>query len=261
MFKIDLLRGDTLMKSLVNFRDIGNIPTAEGKKVKSGFFLRSGEVVNVENSVVERLLNEYRLQTIVDLRGKKETTERPDDTISGVDYVNIDILRDVKGQGASFEELLAGSASADNGMLELYENLILTEGAKKGYQQFLEMIVSQPDKPILFHCFAGKDRTGLAAALILGSLGVSKEFIYEDYLRTNEMRRDANQQIVDQLKKQGLTDAQLKEVLIMMNVDQRYLERSFSLMDQEYGGFENYILNGLNMPKSFFKDMKTAYTA
>ncbi len=249
------------MKSLVNFRDIGNMPTKDGKKVKSGLFLRSGEVVNVEDSVVEQLLNEYQLQTIVDLRGKKETSERPDDSISGVEYVNIDILKDVKGQGASFEELLSGSHSADKGMLELYDNLILTQGAKKGYQQFLELVVSQPEKPILFHCFAGKDRTGLAAALILGSLGVSKELIYEDYLRTNEMRKEANSLIITQLKKQGLTEEQLKEVLIMMNVDQRYLERSFSLMEKEYGGFENYVYDGLKMPDSFFKDMKSAYTA
>lgn len=249
------------MKSLVNFRDIGNIPTIDGKTVKSGFFLRSGEVVNVENSVVDKLLNEYRLRTIVDLRGKKETTERPDDKISGVDYVNIDILKDVKGQGASFEELLQGSHSADKGMFDLYEELILTKGAKKGYQQFLEMIVSNPDKPILFHCFAGKDRTGLAAALILGSLGVSKDLIFKDYLLTNELRKPANQLITDQLKKQGLTDEQLKEVLVMMNVDKRYLEHSFKIMDDEFGGFNKYIIDELNMPNSFFDEMKEAYTA
>lgn len=249
------------MKSLVNFRDIGNIPTVDGRTVKSGFFLRSGEVVNVENTVIDCLLNEYRLRTIVDLRGKKETTERPDDKIVGVDYVNIDILKDVKGQGASFEELLQGSHSADKGMFDLYEELILTKGAKKGYQQFLEMIVSNPENPILFHCFAGKDRTGLAAALILGSLGVSKDLIFKDYLLTNELRKPANQQIIDQLKTQGLTDDQLQEVLVMMNVDQRYLDHSFKIIDQEFGGFEKYIVDELNMSASFFDEMKNAYTA
>ncbi|MGX7025529.1 tyrosine-protein phosphatase [Vagococcus hydrophili] len=249
------------MHSLVNFRDIGNVETMAGTKVKPGFFLRSGEVVGVEESTVSRLLNDYKLRTIVDLRGQKETSERPDDNIQGVDYVNIDILKDVKGQGASFEELLAGSASAHQGMLDLYGQMILTDGAQKGYQQFLEMIIEKPDKSVLFHCFAGKDRTGLAAALILGSLGVSTDLIYKDYLLTNDLRKDANQKIVDQLKKQGLTDQQLQEVLVMMNVDSRYLEHSFDIMEKEFGGFEGYITNGLHMPKSFFKDMKSAYTA
>lgn len=247
------------MKSLVNFRDIGNITTLDGQVVKSNFFLRSGEVVNLQESAVERLLNDYKLATIIDLRGEKETTERPDDTLTGVDYVNIDILKDVKGQGASFEDLLKGSGSADLGMLELYEELILTDGARRGYQEFLELIISNPQSPVLFHCFAGKDRTGLAAALILKSLNVSDKLIYEDYLKTNQMRKEANQLIINDLKEKGLTQEQLDEVLVMMNVDKRYLEHSFKVINQEYGNFENYVINGLKMPKDFFTEMKGAF--
>lgn len=249
------------MNSLVNFRDIGNIPTKEGKVVKPNFFLRSGEVVNIQQTAVDRLLNEYKLHTIVDLRGAAETTERPDDVLTGVNYVNIDILKDAQGQGASFEDLLSGLSSADKGMMELYEELVLTNGAKKGYQQFLEMIVSNPDSPILFHCFAGKDRTGLAAALILKSLGVADTLIFEDYLKTNTMRKEANQIIVDDLRNKGLTEEQLKEVLIMMNVNERYLKHSFSIMEKEFGGFEGYMTEGLKLPNDFFDEMKHNFTA
>lgn len=250
-----------LMESLVNFRDIGNIKTLDGKIVKPNFFLRSGEVVGIHETTVDRLLNDYKLETIIDLRGEKETTERPDDTIEGVDYVNIDILKDVKGQGASFEDLLKSSGTAHLGMLDLYSELVLTEGARKGYQQFLELIVSKPKSPILFHCFAGKDRTGLAAALILKSLNVSDELIFEDYLKTNEMRKDANQLIINDLKTKGLTDEQLQEVLVMMNVDKSYLEHSFKLINQEFGSIEKYILEGLKMPKDFFTEMKGNFIA
>ncbi len=249
------------MESLVNFRDIGNIPTSDGKLVKPNFFLRSGEVVNIHQSTVDSLLNEYKLKTIIDFRGIKETSERPDDTLNGVGYVNIDILKDVKGQGASFEDLLKGAGTADTGMLELYEELVLTDGARKGYQQFLEMIISNPDSPVLFHCFAGKDRTGFAAAIILKSLGVSDNLIYDDYLKTNDMRKKANAAIVADLKTKGLTDEQLNEVLVMMNVDKRYLEHSFRVIDKEFGGFEGYISDGLKMPKEFFSDMKHHFSA
>lgn len=249
------------MKSLVNFRDIGNIPTQDGKQVKSGFFLRSGEVVNLQDSAINSLLNDYQLKTIVDFRGEQETTERPDDTLTGVDYVNIDILKDSQGQGASFDDLVKGSGAAEIGMLSLYEELVLTNAAQKGYQQFLEMSVSKPDSPLLFHCFAGKDRTGFAAALILKSLNVSNELIFKDYLKTNEMRKDANQLIVDDLRQKGYTEEQLNEVLIMMNVDKQYLDRSFEIIDREYGSFDAYITQGLHMPKSFFEEMKNSFTA
>ncbi|MGF2146057.1 tyrosine-protein phosphatase [Vagococcus fluvialis] len=249
------------MKSLVNFRDIGNIATQDGKRVKPNLFLRSGEVVNVHQSAVDRLLNEYKLETIIDLRGEKETTERPDDSLTGVDYVNIDILKDVKGQGASFEDLLKGAGTADIGMLELYEELVLTDGARRGYQQFLELILNKPKSPILFHCFAGKDRTGMAAAIILKSLNVSDKLIFDDYLKTNEMRKEANQLIVNDLRSKGLTEEQLNEVLVMMNVDKRYLEHSFKIIDKEFGGFEQYITEGLRMPKDFFTEMKGNFIA
>ncbi len=249
------------MKSLVNFRDIGNIATQDGKRVKPNLFLRSGEVVNVHQSTVDRLLNEYKLETIIDLRGEKETTERPDDILTGVDYVNIDILKDVKGQGASFEDLLKGAGTADIGMLELYEELVLTDGARRGYQQFLELILNKPKSPILFHCFAGKDRTGMAAAIILKSLNVSDKLIFDDYLKTNEMRKEANQLIVNDLRSKGLTEEQLNEVLVMMNVDKRYLEHSFKIIDKEFGGFEQYITEGLRMPKDFFTEMKGNFIA
>ncbi|MEG2937992.1 MAG: tyrosine-protein phosphatase [Vagococcus sp.] len=249
------------MKSLVNFRDIGNIATQDGKRVKPNLFLRSGEVVNVHHSTVDQLLNEYKLETIIDLRGEKETTERPDDTLTGVDYVNIDILKDVKGQGASFEDLLKGAGTADIGMLELYEELVLTDGARRGYQQFLELILNKPKSPILFHCFAGKDRTGMAAAIILKSLNVSDKLIFDDYLKTNAMRKKANQLIVNDLRSKGLTEEQLNEVLVMMNVDKRYLEHSFKIIDKEFGGFEQYITEGLRMPKDFFTEMKGNFIA
>ena len=249
------------MKSLVNFRDIGNIATQDGKRVKPNLFLRSGEVVNVHHSTVDRLLNEYKLETIIDLRGEKETTERPDDTLTGVDYVNIDILKDVKGQGASFEDLLKGAGTADIGMLELYEELVLTDGARRGYRQFLELILNKPKSPILFHCFAGKDRTGMAAAIILKSLNVSDKLIFDDYLKTNAMRKKANQLIVNDLRSKGLTEEQLNEVLVMMNVDKRYLEHSFKIIDKEFGGFEQYITEGLRMPKDFFTEMKGNFIA
>ena len=244
------------MKSLVNFRDIGNIPAAQGKVVVPDVFLRSGEVVNLQESAVEQLLNTYNLKTIIDLRGEKETTERPDDTIEGVKYVNFDILKDVQGQGASMEDLLAGAGSAHDGMVDLYGELVVTKSATKGYQSFLELLLSEPKSTVLFHCFAGKDRTGFAAAIILKSLGVSDELIYSDYLKTNDMRKEANQLIVNDLRSKGLTDEQLKEVLVMMNVDRRYLEHSFQVINKEFGGFENYILNGLHMPKSYFEEMQ-----
>jgi protein-tyrosine phosphatase len=101
----------------------------------------------------------------------------------------------------------------------------------------------------------------MAAAIILKSLNVSDKLIFDDYLKTNEMRKEANQLIVNDLRSKGLTEEQLNEVLVMMNVDKRYLEHSFKIIDKEFGGFEQYITEGLRMPKDFFTEMKGNFIA
>lgn len=142
-------------------------------------------------------------------------------------------------------------------MLTTYEELALQKSAQNGYHQFLMTIVDDP-VPTAFHCFAGKDRTGVAAALILKSLGVSNDQILTDYLKTIEARKQENQEILDYLRDQ-LTSSQLKDVAVALTVQKSYLERYFSAIRQNYGDFDNYLINGLNLPSDFKSKMRQIY--
>lgn len=248
------------MDTLVNFRDLGNIVTLDNKKVVSHQFLRSGEIVNISEKDKETLTKIYGLKKIIDFRGDTEASQSPDDTLVGVIYEHIDILGESANQGASLEELLSPKYDPKKAMMTIYEELVLSENAQKGYSKFLSDFINQPNETTLFHCFAGKDRTGFGAALILHSLNVSRKAIEEDYLKTNESRKPANQAILAEMKEKGASEKQMSNMLIMLNVDKAYLDYAFELIETHYNSVENYFTTVLNLPETFSEDMKKLYT-
>ena len=248
------------MNTLVNFRDLGDIKTLDNKTVINHQFLRSGEVVNISKEDKESLITTYQLKKIVDFRGDKEVSESPDDTLEGVLYEHLDILGESANQGASLEELLSPKYDPKQAMMKIYEELVLSETAQKSYSKFLSDFINQPKQSTLFHCYAGKDRTGFGAALILSSLNVSKEEIFIDYLKTNESRKPTNQKIFDEMKEKGATTQQLDNMEVMLTVDKDYLQYSFDLIDEHFGSLDNYFEQILHLPKDFAEKMQQLYT-
>jgi len=249
------------MKTLVNFRDLGGAVTKEGLKVKPKRVLRSGEVVKLCDEDIKRLVQDYGLKQIIDFRSADEINEKPDDEIEGASYINIDIMSDSMKNGTSEKELMKhlNAQLADHYMKEITCQLVTTESARLGYQQFLRACLDNKEGAILFHCFAGKDRTGFAAALLLKALGVSNEEIMEDYLKTVEQRIEANQVIMDRARQQGLTEDQLEALGCLMSVKQEYLEAAFDVIEQEYDSFENYIKKGLGITEAELEQLKQNY--
>ncbi len=248
------------MQTLVNFRDIGNFETIDGRKVKKGHFYRSAEVVKVSPADAAQLTNKYDVKRIFDFRSEKEVAERPDDQLTGVVYHHINVMKSAKGRTASLEDLETHAAHPDEAMLKIYEQLILSSGAQEGYQQFLTSILTD-ESPLLFHCFAGKDRTGIGAAFILKALNVPDEAIYKDYLQTNIQRKTENDQIIQAYRKQHKVNQQeIERLATMLYVKAEYLNYAFSLIQEHFQTFENYLTEALKLPKSFSTDIKKLYT-
>ena len=234
------------MNSVVNFRDIGGFPTQQGTVVKTGHFFRSGELVNVAQADQQKLVEDYQIKRIYDFRSAAETQERPDDSIQGTNYLHIDILADIQAQTAAMDMA--------------YKEMVLSNSGRKGYQTFFENFLSYPQEAILFHCFAGKDRTGIGAALILSALGVEHSYILEDYLKTNEQRKTANEQIIAQYQANGTPPAEIQQLETLLYVKKEYLATALQAIEKEFGSVEGYLKEGLGLPLSAKKDMLSLYT-
>ncbi|USS84770.1 tyrosine-protein phosphatase [Fructilactobacillus myrtifloralis] len=233
---------------IVNFRDLGGI-NVPGGTLRSGRLFRSGQLVDLTDSDVAFLTKDCHLRHIFDFRSHQEIQASPDTQLPGVTNENLDILASATTSSASLEDMLLHADNITQSMLQTYEQLVLSPSAQRGYHTFLTQILSL-NEPVLFHCFAGKDRTGFGAALILKLVGASEQQIYADYLKTNELRKDANEAILTALTGK-LPDQQIAVLKVALNVDQAYLAHAFATIDNHYGSFDHYLTDALHLDPDF----------
>lgn len=147
-------------------------------------------------------------------------------------------------------------------MLRAYHDIVLTDSAKKAYRHFFDVLLENSDegRSVLFHCFAGKDRTGMGAIYLLTALGVDEATIKRDYLASNKYLApwQEKQLAKRQLPKTG-QEIYLTNLRALGSVNETYLETAMNMMQREYGSLENYLHNELALTKLQVADLKKIY--
>ena len=174
-----------------NFRELGGYIADEGKTIKWGQIFRGIPTALLSSDADRKLLDSLNLRLILDLRSEEEAAKQPDYVPDGARLVRICGLCHPDGTEIAFspadkEKLLKGRLDEDHNMADaMYEQMLFGNKAFKELFRALEA----GETPILFHCSAGKDRTGVAAMLILLALGASEEVIAKDFLQSNVCRQ------------------------------------------------------------------------
>lgn len=245
---------------IVNFRDLGGIPAKYGR-VKKHRLLRSGELVGLEPADIEMLTGEYQLKLIFDFRDQNEIAKRPDMVLPGVQYRNIDIMKNIKENTTSLENIKVNlnPQMAAEGMREIYRMIVLNSASRNAYHEFIVNLMGIRDGAGLFHCFAGKDRTGIGAAIILTILGVGREDIYADYMLTNELRAEANEALIERDRQKGLSESQVLGLRYLYTVHESYLDEMYRAAEEAYGSFEQYIREGLGISMQDAELLRSQY--
>ncbi|WMT41327.1 tyrosine-protein phosphatase [Paenibacillus sp. D2_2] len=236
-----------------NFRDMGGYETTDGRKVKYGVFYRSDELSGLSPKDIE-MLKSLNIKTIFDYRSNQEAQLKPDPTLPNVIYelqpaiaedqhhrMNMSFGPEGEEKQGNFLESLAQNDffktfRADAYMRELYSKLPLNNAS---YKRLMEIIQMPEHLGILHHCTAGKDRTGVGAALILLVLGVSEQAVMEDYLLTNETMRDFNQKLLGQIAEHA-NDAVLNNFSHLLDVKEELMEAVFRTIKENYGTYDAY---------------------
>lgn len=173
-------------RKTVNFRDLGGYETADGRRVKEGFFFRSGGLYLLSDKELSRL-DKLNIRFVLDLRTNAESEKKPDPFLqnavmlrhSGLEFAN----------GAEIDFSPAGMAQiGDPGLRQLALLKVYYRHMAFGNEAFRILFdnIAQDNVPLIFHCHSGKDRTGVAAMLLLLALNVPEKTVLEDYLRSNE---------------------------------------------------------------------------
>ncbi|MCO8290716.1 tyrosine-protein phosphatase [Tetragenococcus halophilus] len=252
------------METITNFRDLGGIKNREGQVLAGKKLLRSGELSKVSPQDQNELVENYRLGKITDLRSSQEIKERPDEHFKNTDYVHIDIFKNVKGQGTGLDDFkqIFSPDTARNYMKETYRTMAVNPSAQEGFKKVIESALSvDSNKSFLFHCFAGKDRTGVSATLLLEILNVPKETIYKDYLATNAMRVQENDEIIAKAIKEGSDSKTIEALKIALTVDASYLDTFYQMVNEEFGGIKNYLTNELGITSNMQNEVRSLYLA
>lgn len=240
-------------KSIPNLRDLGGYQTEDGATIVAGLIYRSNQLSDIKPDDMQ-MLAELKLKNAFDLRTKAERDKRPEELPPGVNYVVVDVLADSPQAGpAQLEKLMAdpkvantelGSGKVEAGFKASYREFVTLPSAQREFRKMFLAFGDKQQLPALFHCTTGKDRTGWAAAAFLTLMGVPKDKVYEDYLRSNDYILTAYKKHIDAFVAAG-GDAKIPKAIL--GVKKEYLDAAFDEMQTKYGSIEKYFADGLGI--------------
>ncbi|MEV7791934.1 tyrosine-protein phosphatase [Streptomyces sp. NPDC087512] len=235
-----------------NFRDVGGLPTVDGRRVRPGVLFRSGHLAHA-TAEDAAFLASLGLHTIFDFRNAADQRlEGPDVELPGVRNVNLPLSDPADGaefwtmvRDGDLDQLRAILADdrAAHRMIASYRSIIKERTAE--HSRVLHSL-AEDSVPALMHCAAGKDRAGLSIAITLLALGVERDAIVEDYLKSNAKHRRYK------VRRSGsAASAYSPEVMELLSplFDARaeYLAAAFETVDETWGGVETYLEQGLGL--------------
>lgn len=243
-----------------NFRDLGGYRTLDGRAVRWNFLYRSDSLHKLTDADL-RYFSALLLDRIIDFRANHEREREPDRLPRDTDIrvIPIPILdASTRVWHNSRDELEKYIVTVDPVQYMRQANVELATRFTPEIRHFFRELLAANGCPVLFHCAAGKDRTGFAAAVLLRILGVSKEIVVEDYLLSNQYYLNAHRW--ELFLARLLKGERLAEVLHgFMQVAAAYLLAAFETIDRDYGSFENYVHNTLGLTEKDVERLKTSY--
>ncbi|MDE7082130.1 MAG: tyrosine-protein phosphatase [Clostridia bacterium] len=256
------------LQKLNNTRDLGGFPVADGRSIKYGKLIRSGRLYKLPKLTLSHLEN-LGVTTVVDMRNERERLDYPDSKISGARQVNLPI--ELSGaEGITYTKSLAKVwreeskriksefGTADAYMFDVYERLLFTEKSQSTLKEFFSLVTAD-ENCFLWHCSAGKDRTGIAAMLLEAVLGVNEELIIEDYVISNKFQRNKHV-----LQKAGLfivpAARDFKRILYaLMIAKPEYIKHAIEKIKERYGSILEYCKQALELTDENIELLKNKY--
>lgn len=248
--------------SLMNTRDLGGMPAQDGRHIKPGRLIRAAMLSEAKAKDLKTLTEKHNLKTIVDLRGDAEIGASPDPVIEGVRYIKNPIL-DSQTLGISHEDDVSTVAKkmpeGHDHMIHVYEILAHNDRALSHFRKFIGYVLEQKEGAILWHCTAGKDRTGIAAMILETALGVPQDLIMEDYLYTNECSKT----IVDMVMADILIRTDDEKVITsareMMMAREEYIQAFVTGMVMQSGSIDAFLKERLGLGEETKAQLQDMY--
>jgi len=236
-----------------NFRDLGGYPAAGGKHVKWGHIYRSADISKLTDSDLQALQSRH-IALVCDLRGPQEYAQSPDRLPTGVRRLELPA-----GSEKIDPRLLSGAKALNRDSLMRAVYTTISFFPAKYKPMFDELLTLPGDEALLFHCTAGKDRTGIGAALVLSALGVDRRTILKDYAATDTYWQAGREQSLQRMAQAGLSAEAVNAVRPMLAANPAYLAGTFAAIDKQYGSVDKYLATEMGLTPKKLATLRTKY--
>lgn len=224
----------TELAEVDNIRDLGGLPLAGGGQTRFGVVFRASTLQEATAEDVAQLLDEHGIRTIVDLRLPDEAAREGHGLLgdAGLHVVNLPVR---KADSTLLDVVVPDSRTTDLG--RLYQQLLV--GSPESVVGAVRLIADPDHQAVVFHCAAGKDRTGVLAAVVLDAIGVPQEAIVEDYALTSERQHRVRERLVRIPAYQNLPPVAQG----VMGVDGSAMRTFVEALRATYGGGAEFLLD------------------
>ena len=245
----------SLINSVSNFRDV-----AIGSKMKNNILFRCAKLSTLNDEDIEKI-EDLNPHAIIDFRDPKEVNKAPDNLSKDLlkKYVSLPI-------SASTLSRMVDQKNIDGDNKFTYEKVmeesykLYINNHKHVWKEFIKILLKANNNPIIFHCSAGKDRTGIASFIIQKLCDNPMELIFENYLLSNELLT-INAATAEQTTASKKNDQLITEVMLdtLSKVKKSYLISGINEIENQFESLENYIIQELGFTDADIKDLKKLY--
>ena len=244
------------INSVSNFRDV-----AIGPKMKKNLLFRCAKLSTLNNEDIVKLEN-IKPYAIIDFRDPKEIKKAPDNLSDNLfkKYVSLPISANTLNRMVSEKNIQGDNRLTYEKVMEESYKLYLNNH-KHVWKEFINILLNSNSNPIIFHCSAGKDRTGIASYIIQSLLNSSIELIYENYLLSNQLLSSIAA-TAEQTTSSKNDDLKITNVMLkaLGKVQKSYLNSAIYEIKEKYQTLEMYISNELGFNENDIKKLKKLYS-
>ncbi|MCR5070461.1 MAG: tyrosine-protein phosphatase [Bacteroidales bacterium] len=264
------------VRGIVNARDLGGYVMQDGRTVRDGLLLRSAHLAEATDADLQ-YLSQLPTGTVIDMRKEGEKKGKVNRTVPGAKYVplQIDATGNVAaGMTEKEKKIFAGHKKFDVKKIivaaafnkkaqavarEMYPILLFNPESQVQFAAFFRHVLATEHGAVLYHCTQGKDRTGIASALLLAALGADRETIVADFDATNKVYEADVKKYTRRVRFWGGKEEQVAVVKAFLGCNTDNFIQALARIDREYGSLDAYLHGPMGLTDEDIQTLRARY--
>ena len=266
------------VKGIVNARDLGGYTMLDGRIVQSGRLLRAAHLADATDEDI-RNLERLPVTAVIDFRKEQEKVGKVDREVPGARYTSLPVDPSGNAMATATEEekkkfsgqkkfdvkkvivFAAFNKKAQAVAQEMYPTLLFDPDCQQQFARFFRLVLETENGAVLFHCTQGKDRTGIASALLLAALGADRETIVADFDATNRVYEKDVRKYSRRVKFWGGKEEEVGVVKAFLGCNTENFIKALDRIDQEFGSLQAYLKGPIGLTDADIQTLRERYLA